>query len=208
MRKQTMIVACLTISIIAIVIACNQPSSTSDSSTSSNTDSMSTSMKYGGSESQVKWGEHLVNICACNDCHTPKKMGPSGPENDSSMLLSGHPAQMPAPPVDRKTLEAKGVATTQTLTAWTGPWGISYAANLTPDSRGIGSWKEEQFMKAIREGKFKGLDSTRPLLPPTPWPSYRNFNDDELKAIFAYLKSIKPIHNVVPNAAPPVTAMK
>src|SRR6266498_6117510 len=73
MRKQTMIVACLTISIIAIVIACNQPSSTSDSSTSSNTDSMSTSMKYGAYESQVKWGEHLVNICACNDCHTPKK---------------------------------------------------------------------------------------------------------------------------------------
>ena len=208
MRKQTMIVACLTISIIAIVIACNQPSSTSDSSTSSNTDSMSTSMKYGGYESQVKWGEHLVNICACNDCHTPKKMGPSGPENDSSMLLSGHPAQMPAPPVDRKTLEAKGVATTQTLTAWTGPWGISYAANLTPDSTGIGSWKEEQFMKAIREGKFKGLDSTRPLLPPMPWPSYQNLNDDELKAIFAYLKSTKPVHNIVPNAAPPVTAMK
>ena len=50
---------------------------------------------YGGYESQVKWGEHLVTICGCNDCHTPKKMGPNGPELDMSLMLSGHPSQTP-----------------------------------------------------------------------------------------------------------------
>ena len=46
---------------------------------------------YGGYESQVKYGEHLVLIAGCNDCHTPKKMTPTGPEADLSLLLSGHP---------------------------------------------------------------------------------------------------------------------
>jgi hypothetical protein len=206
MRKQTTIAACLIISIVAIVIACNQPSS--NSSTGSGTDSMSAAMKYGGFESQLKWGEHLVTIGGCNDCHTPKNMGPHGPVNDSSLLLSGHPSQMPPPPVNRKELESKGIAATQTLTAWVGPWGISYAANLTSDSTGIGNWKEEQFIKALREGKYMGLDNTRPLLPPMPWEDLRLMSDDEIKAIFAYLKATRPIHNIVPNAAPPVTAMK
>jgi hypothetical protein len=206
MRKKTTIGLCLIISVAAIVIACNQPSSTSE--TSSSTDSTSAAMKYGGYESQVKWGEHLVTIGGCNDCHTPKKMGPHGPVNDSSLMLSGHPANMPPPPVNRRELESKGVAATQMLTAWVGPWGISYAANLTPDSAGIGSWKEEQFIKAMREGKFKGLDNTRPLLPPMPWEGFRYISDDEIKAVFAYLKSIKPIHNIVPQAAPPASASK
>ncbi|MGI8950245.1 MAG: hypothetical protein ACR2FN_01540 [Chitinophagaceae bacterium] len=52
------------------------------------------------------------------------------------------------------------------------------------------------------------LDSARQILPPMPWQFFKNMNDGELKAIFAYLKSTKPIHNVVPQAALPVTAMK
>lgn len=92
---------------------------------------------FGGFESQIKWGEHLTIIGGCGDCHTPKKMTPNGPAVDESLMLSGHPAQMPAPDVDRKEMESKGLAVTQTLTAWVGPWGISYAANLTPDATGI-----------------------------------------------------------------------
>ena len=162
--------------------------------------------EYGGYESQAKWGEHLVAICGCNDCHTPKKMGPQGPEPDMSKMLSGHPAGMPAADVDRKMLESKGVAATDLMTAWIGPWGISYAANLTSDETGIGAWQESNFILAIREGKFKGIATSRPLLPPMPWQQYKNMTDDELKAIFAYLKSTPPVKNVVPEPTPPVSA--
>lgn len=165
-----------------------------------------TTVSYGGYDSQVKWGEHLVAICGCTDCHTPKKMGPMGPEPDTSLFLSGHPAQMPPVDIDRKMAESKGIVATNMLTAWVGPWGISYAANLTSDETGIGAWQESNFITAIRKGVFKGIEGARPLLPPMPWPQYRNMTDDELKAIFAYLKSTKPIKNIVPEPTPPVSA--
>jgi mono/diheme cytochrome c family protein len=162
---------------------------------------------FGGFESQIKYGEHLVLIAGCHDCHTPKIMGPRGPEMDMSRMLSGHPAEAPAPDVNRKELESKGIAATSTLTAWVGPWGISYAANLTPDATGTGNWDESNLFRALREGKFKGSANGRPLLPPMPWEMYRNMTDDEIRAIFAYLRSIKPINNVVPAPQPPVAAM-
>ena len=65
---------------------------------------------YGGKyATEVEWGEHLVRVGGCGDCHTPKKMGPNGPVHDSSLLLSGHPAQMPPPPIDQKEAAAKGL---------------------------------------------------------------------------------------------------
>jgi mono/diheme cytochrome c family protein len=207
MRKQLTFASWVLFSGCAALFACTQKTPGETTTTSSDS-VMAANMQYGGYASEVAYGEHLVTIAGCGDCHTPKKMGPHGPEDDSSLLLSGHPAQMPIAPVDRKTAETKGIASTQTLTAWVGPWGVSYAANLTSDSTGIGNWKEEQFIKAIREGKFMGLDNTRPILPPMPIASFRHMTDNELKAIFAYLKSTKPIHNVVPEAQPPVTAMK
>ena len=166
------------------------------------------SKNNGGFESQVKWGEHLVMSIGCGDCHTPKKMGPMGPEDDSTLLLSGHPAKMPPPDVDRKAMESKGLIITNDLTAWVGPWGISYSANLTSDETGIGTWSEDQFLFAIRNGKQKGLAGSRMLLPPMPWQSLRNLTDDELKAIFSYLKSTKPVSNMVPPLAPPVVQRK
>ena len=135
-------------------------------------------------------------------------MTPHGPDLDSSLFLSGHPAQLPDIDVNRQEMESKGLAVTGDLTSWVGPWGISYTANLTSDSTGIGAWQESQFIYAIREGKLKGLPNTRPLLPPMPWNMYRNMSDDELKAIFAFLKSTKPISNVVPPPKPPVLAQK
>ena len=127
-----------------------------------------------------------------------------GPVPDESLTLSGHPANMPPPDVDRKEMESKGLAVTNDLTSWVGPWGISYAANITSDSTGIGNWTEEQFMLCLREGKFKGLAANRQLLPPMPWQDFKFLRDDELKAVFAYLKSTAPIKNVVPAAASPV----
>ena len=166
-----------------------------------------TAAQYGGFESQVKWGERLVFIGGCNDCHTPKKMGPSGPENDMSLMLSGHPAQAPAPDFDPKEAAKKGLIVTQTFTAWTGPWGTTFAPNLTSDSTGIGGWKEEQFVKALREKKWMGLDNTRPLMPPMSMMPVTEMSEDEIKAIFAYLKTTPPIENVIPQAVllPPPT---
>ena len=161
----------------------------------------------GNSTDKLKRGEYLVTIMGCDDCHTPKKMGPQGPEPDMDKRFAGHPAQMPLGTIDAAVLK-DWVLFNQTTTAFVGPWGVSYAANLTPDQSGIGSWSEAQFFKAMREGKYKGLDSSRPLLPPMPWPSFKHANDEDLQAIFAYLKTVKAINNVVPaNVAPDKIAM-
>ncbi len=200
---------------IFLVAACNQHNSdkntaatvtTADANNTSQVDDSSGTGQYGGFKSQVAWGGHLVTIGGCNDCHTPKKMTPQGPVPDESLLLSGHPANRPAPDVNRKEMESKGLAVTNDLTAWVGPWGTSYAANLTPDNTGLGNWSYQQFETALRNGKFMGSPNGRQLLPPMPWQELSQMTDGEMHAIFAYLKSIKPVHNVVPAAQPPVSA--
>jgi hypothetical protein len=85
-----------------------------------------------------------------------------------------------------------------TFTAWSGPWGISYTANLTPDKEtGLGAWTAQQFVDTIRNGRVQGHG--RQLLPPMPWPAYKNLNDADLKAVFAYLQTIPAIKNKVPD---------
>ena len=148
-------------------------------------------------EDLVKRGEYLVETMGCHDCHSPKIMGPQGPSPDPNLLLSGHPANVPTPKIDKKA-NPDWVLFSMDNTITVGPWGISYAANLTPDDTGIGSWTLENFGKAVREGKYKGMDGSRMLLPPMPWPNYRNLKDDDLNAIFTYLKSLKPVKNIVP----------
>jgi mono/diheme cytochrome c family protein len=160
----------------------------------------------GGYESQVKWGEHLLRTGGCGDCHTPKKMTEMGPVDDSTLMLSGHPSQYPLPDIDRSILESKGMFASQTLTFWMGPWGVSFAANLTPDSTGTLAWTEDQFKTALREGYSKGIKNNRRLLPPMPVEATKNFTDDEIKAIFAYIRTVKPIKNIVPQPLPPVSA--
>jgi len=153
-------------------------------------------------EDPVKRGEHLVNAIGCHDCHSPKIFTEKGLELDPNRILSGHPANEALPAYDATTAKSY-VLFSGGFTASVGPWGTSFAANLTPDATGTGTWTEAQFINAIRNGKYKGLDGSRELLPPMPWPSYRNFSDDDLKAIFAYLKTIKPVENVVPAPIPP-----
>ncbi|GAA4281367.1 c-type cytochrome [Gaetbulibacter aestuarii] len=149
-------------------------------------------------EDPVSRGEHLVNSIGCHDCHTPKKFTENGMELDFDRLLSGYPADEVLPEYDPNTAKSY-ILFNMGLTSATGPWGTSFAGNLTPDDSGIGTWSEEQFLRAIKKGLYKGLEGSRPLLPPMPWQSYKNLPDDDLKAIFAYLKSIKPIENVVPS---------
>jgi mono/diheme cytochrome c family protein len=149
----------------------------------------------------VQRGEYLVKITACGDCHTPFKMGPRGPEPDLSRLLSGHPESLVMPPPPTLPEGPWMWIGAGTNTAFAGPWGISYAINLTPDQNtGIGIWTEEQFVLAIKTGKHWG--ASRPILPPMPWPAYSNLTDDDLKAMFAYLRSIPPITNHAPDSVP------
>jgi len=149
----------------------------------------------------VARGKYLVTIGGCNDCHTPIKMGPNGPEPDMDRMLSGHPANvtLPAAPA----LQGGWLAVS-TMTAWSGPWGTSYTRNLTPDNEtGLGAWTEQQFMDTIRNGRHQGRG--RQLLPPMPWQNYAQMTDSDLKAVYAYLRSIPPISNKVPDPvmAPP-----
>lgn len=153
----------------------------------------------------LKRGEYLVDAVGCDDCHTPWTMTEHGPEPDKTRRFMGHPAAQPfevTPEMVKLVSESQVAVFGPGNTAVAGPWGVSYSANLTPDDTGIGSWTEAQFIKAIREGKSKGLDGARPLLPPMPWQMYRNFSDDDLKAIFAFLKSVQPMKNAVPNPKP------
>jgi mono/diheme cytochrome c family protein len=146
----------------------------------------------------VERGKYLVTVTGCGDCHTPMKMGANGPEPDRALLLAGHPAalSMPPAPAPQGPWAWSGAATN---TAFAGPWGVSYAANLTPDPEtGLGIWTEDLFVKAMRTGKHWG--QARPILPPMPWQNAAALSDEDLKAVYAYLKSIPPVRNAVPNA--------
>jgi mono/diheme cytochrome c family protein len=148
----------------------------------------------------VKRGEYLVTITACGDCHTPMKMGEKGPEPDLSKFLSGHPqdAALPPPPGPSGPWVWHG---TGTNTAFAGPWGITYAMNLTPHTHGMAAWTEDMFVRAMRTGKHMG--ESRPIMPPMPWQNAGKMTDEDLKAVYAYLKSIPPVNNVVPDYQPP-----
>ena len=150
---------------------------------------------------KVKRGEYLVSIMGCNDCHTPWKMGPKGPEPDMDRFLSGHPEQIGPLPM-AKNAEPFLWSGFATNTAFSGPWGVSYAFNLTPEQNtGLGIWTEDMFVQTIRTGRHMGV--SRPINPPMPWPAYRNATDDDLKAVYAYLRTIKPIVNHVPEYKAP-----
>jgi len=170
---------------------------------SQNSEKADTANQTSSHEDLVKRGEYLVTIMGCNDCHSPKKNGPNGPEIIPELLLSGYPSERPIIEFDDPKIKEGFAMFYPDLTAGAGPWGVSFAANLTPDPTGIGTWTEEQFKKALKEGKFKGLDGTRMLLPPMPWFNFTNISDEDVSAIFAYLKSIPPVKNVVPAAIPP-----
>lgn len=157
-----------------------------------------------GNAAAVARGKYIVTAGGCHDCHTPWKMGANGPEPDMSLALSGHPATMTLPPPPAPS-GPWIMSATASNTAWAGPWGVSYTANLTPDPEtGLGQWTEQQFIDTIRTGRRQGRG--REILPPMPWPAFKNYNDADLKAIFAYVQSIPPMKNKVPDpvlAAPP-----
>jgi hypothetical protein len=150
---------------------------------------------------RVARGKYLVTAVGCHDCHTPMKMGDKGPEPDMTRMLSGHPEGMKLPPAP-EGVGPWGITASLTMTAWSGPWGTSYVANITPDREtGLGKWTEDNFVKTIRTGRHMGTG--RPVLPPMPIPAFVNFNDEDLKSIYAYLQTVPAIKNRVPAPLPP-----
>lgn len=179
-----------------LITACSQQPAAATSSTTP-----AAAEATAPAQNPVERGKYLVTAIGCNDCHTPKKMGPNGPEPDMTRMLSGQPEseKLPAAPKPQGPWIA---STTPNMTAWAGPWGVSFAANLTPDKNtGLGIWTEQMFLKAMREGKHMG--TSRPILPPMPWQDFKTLSDEDLKAIFAYLQSIPPIANHVPDPIAP-----
>jgi mono/diheme cytochrome c family protein len=155
-------------------------------------------------QGQIARGKYLVITVGCNDCHSPKVFTQTGPVPDSTRLLSGYPAdsRLPDIPVGILGPTKWGAVTTNDLTAWVGPWGVSFAYNLTPDpGTGLGSWTEDIFIKTLRTGKVMGV--SRDILPPMPWQEIGQMSDEDLKAIFAYLKSLPPVRNTIPDPIPP-----
>lgn len=157
-----------------------------------------TSAEDGGSAA-VERGKYLVEFAGCSECHTPWVMGPRGPVMDAARLFSGHPenAELPPPP---ELPQGVWNAITGGMTAWSGPWGISYGTNLTSDREtGLGSWSEAEFVAALRTGTHLG--NGRDILP--PMPHYGSATDEDLKAMFAYFMTVPPIRNEVPEPVPP-----
>jgi hypothetical protein len=153
----------------------------------------------------TKRGEYIVKGSGCSDCHTPMKMGPSGSEPDMIRLFSGHPQALVMPPAPKLPPGPWLTVASATFTAWSGPWGISFTSNLTPDKdTGLGSWKTETFINTIRSGRIMGRG--RQLLPPMPYQALQNLEDTDLQAIFAYLQTIPVIVNKVPDPVPPLDA--
>ena len=125
---------------------------------------------------KVARGEYLVTITGCNDCHTPGSLYGTP---DTTRLLSGSEL------------------------GWEGPWGVSYARNLTPDPEtGLGNFSADDIVRAIRTGQR--LDHS-PMLPPMPWPIYSQMTDEDLAAVAAFIKSIPAVSHKVPDRLAPGT---
>jgi len=151
---------------------------------------------------EVKQGEYLVKGMGCGDCHTPMKMGPNGPEPDMALFLSGHPEKLVMPPAPKLPEGPWMGIFSATMTAWAGPWGASFTANLTPDKdTGLGVWTAKNFIDTIRTGRLMGKG--RQVQPPMPYQAFQLMKDADLQAMFAYLQTIPRIVNKVPDPIPP-----
>lgn len=202
-KPRSLILLVVAILIITSQYFCSQPAEQPSAETDP------TEKKLSEQELLAK-GKYNVLLGGCNDCHSPKIMTAMGPVPDTTRLLSGHTAGSPLPAISYDaTKPGNWLLLSSDLTAAVGPWGISYAANLTPDSTtGIGAWTADVFIKTLRTGKHLGQEGGRMILPPMPWPSIAQLTDEDLRLMFAYLQSIPPIKNQVPVPVPPTEVMK
>ncbi|MEO8174034.1 MAG: diheme cytochrome c-553, partial [Sediminibacterium sp.] len=171
--KKIIILSAVAVVVASVIVACSETSGNKKKNTA---------LSAKDSTARVLRGEYLVTTTGCDDCHSPKRMGAHGPELIPELRFSGFTKTGKLPPMDTKPVKNGWILFAPDLTAAVGPWGISYAANISSDMTGIGNWKEENFLLAIREGKSKGLEGSRPLLPPMPWFTYKNMTDEDLKS--------------------------
>ena len=144
----------------------------------------------------VQRGKYLVDtLGACGHCHTPR----AGAEYNMDMYLAGHPANAPYPRYNFSMMQQNiFILTSPQMSAFSGPFGTSFASNLTPDKEtGLGEWTEKMFIDAMRTGHHQGNKSNRKIFPPMATKHYAQMNDADLKAIWAYLRTIKPVKNEV-----------
>lgn len=162
-------------------------------------------MSPAASAARIERGAHLVRTMGCNDCHTPWKVGPLGPEPDMSRALTGHPADLVMPPAPALPPGPWTWVAAGTNTAFAGPWGVSFTMNLTPDPEtGLGKWTEETFIQTMKTGRHEGKG--RKLLPPMPYPIIAALGDEDIRSMFAYLQSLPPVKNRVPQPIDPPEA--
>ena len=160
-----------------------------------------------GEAARIERGRYLATIGGCNDCHTPLKLNEEGkaPEQDWSRRLSGHPGGAPDPATELKPGDLAVMGPTST--SFRMPFGVVYAANLTPDkATGLGEWTKEMFVSALRKGTHMGGEG-RVILPPMPWVQIGQLSDSDLEAVFAYLRSLPAIRNEVPEPKVPPDVM-
>jgi len=196
MNKDNFLVPAIISAMFCFLYSCDQK--TSRDKVSPDTTGTEIGDTVAMKNSLVKEGAYLVSLVQCAACHTPMIMTAKGPALDTTRLFAGgHPTLLS----DVKGLPKGWITTDDEHNAFYGSWGTSFAANLTPDDTGIGNWSEAQFKKALVGGKFMGIDEERNILP--PMRKFTNMSDHDVKAIFAYLKSLKPVHNSVPAHIPP-----
>lgn len=188
MKRSLLMLLVISTSVCLLLASCSKPVPVAEAAEAPMT-----------TEEYVLQGKYLVEVAGCSDCHSPKIFNENGMQVDESRLLSGHPNGSTLPPIDEKALEPGNWALfSGDLTVGVGPWGMTYARNLTPHETGIKGWTEEVFIKAMRTGKHMGVEQGRPILPPMPWFNLAKATDEDLKAIYRYLQSIPPIDNRVP----------
>ena len=150
----------------------------------------------------VARGEYLVNAMGCHDCHTPMAMTAEGPKPDMTRALTGHPSAMVMPPAPKLPPGPWLWMGAATNTSFAGPWGVSHSANLTPDKdTGLGTWTVDQFIATMKTGRRLGKG--RQLLPPMPYQALGGLTDDDIRSLFVYLQSLKPVSNKVPQPVEP-----
>lgn len=152
------------------------------------------------STEQINKGETLLLEARCGFCHTPVIETSNGKVSDTSKRLSGHPSDYKLPEIPRTPVGSQQwleFLTNLESTIWADEDGVVFSANITPDNdTGIGKWTEEMFINTIRTGKHPGWK--KDLKKPMPWLEYSKLSNDQLISIYAYLMSIKPVYNKVP----------
>jgi hypothetical protein len=151
----------------------------------------------------VKRGAELVKMGGCSDCHTPMafdpKLGMPVPQMDK--FLSGHPAGEPDPSASPGKGDQAVIG--PTFTSFRLPFGVVYAQNLTPDPETGLRMDKAAFIAAMRTGRHRGAADGRPVLPPMPWMNLQSASEADLGAMHAYLGSITPVKNAVPEPKVP-----